>query len=99
MALVRVNSEDAESDKPHLRACIARNICYRPSNWRATQSLPEYLKEHQIPGIYGIDTRALTRKIRNQGSMNGGISTEILDPNELLERVNAAPSMSGFNLV
>ena len=94
-----VNPEDAESDKPHLKACIAKNICERPSNWRSTQSLPDYLKEHQIPGIYGIATRALTRKIRNFGAMNGGISTEILDPNELLERVNAAPSMSGLNLV
>ncbi|MEA5595592.1 glutamine-hydrolyzing carbamoyl-phosphate synthase small subunit [Rivularia sp. UHCC 0363] len=94
-----VNPLDAESDKPHLRACIARNICYRPSNWRATQSLPDYLKQHQIPGIYGIDTRALTRKIRNVGAMNGGVSTEILDPSELLEQVNAAPSMSGLNLV
>lgn len=94
-----VNPEDAESDKPHLKACIAKNICERPSNWRATQSLPDYLKEHQIPGIYGIDTRALTRKIRNFGAMNGGVSTEILDPSELLERVNAAPSMSGLNLV
>lgn len=94
-----VNLEDAESEKPQLRACIARNICYRPSNWRATQSLPDYLKQHQIPGIYGIDTRALTRKIRNVGAMNGGVSTKILDPNELLEKVNAAPSMSGLNLV
>ncbi|NJN09099.1 MAG: glutamine-hydrolyzing carbamoyl-phosphate synthase small subunit [Richelia sp. SL_2_1] len=94
-----VNLEDAESDKPHLRACIARNICDQPSNWRATQSLPDYLKEHQIPGIYGIDTRALTRKIRNFGAMNGGVSTEILDANELLEQVNVAPSMSGLNLV
>lgn len=94
-----VNPEDAESDKPHLKACIAKNICERPSNWRATQSLPDYLKEHHIPGIYGIDTRALTRKIRNFGAMNGGVSTEILDPSELLERVNAAPSMSGLNLV
>ena len=94
-----VNPEDAESDKPYLKACIAKNICERPSNWRATQSLPDYLKKHQIPGIYGIDTRALTRKIRNVGAMNGGVSTEILDPNELLERVNAAPSMSGLNLV
>lgn len=94
-----VNPEDAESDKPHIKACIAKNICERPSNWRSTQSLPDYLKEHQIPGIYGIDTRALTRKIRDFGAMNGGISTEILDPNELLERVNAAPSMSGLNLV
>ncbi|MGB3758300.1 MAG: glutamine-hydrolyzing carbamoyl-phosphate synthase small subunit [Rivularia sp. (in: cyanobacteria)] len=94
-----VNSEDAESDKPHVKACIAKNICDRPSNWRATQSLPNYLKEHHIPGIYGIDTRALTRKIRDSGAMNGGVSTEILDPGELLERVNAAPSMSGLNLV
>lgn len=94
-----VNPEDAESTAPHLRACIARNICSRPSNWRATQSLPDYLKQHQIPGIYGIDTRALTRKIRNFGAMNGGVSTEILDPNELLEQVNAAPAMSGLNLV
>ena len=94
-----VNPEDAESDKPQLKACIARNICDRPSNWRATQSLPDYLKEHHIPGIYGIDTRALTRKIRNVGAMNGGVSTEIIDPNELLERVNAAPLMSGLNLV
>ncbi|MEL6457184.1 MAG: glutamine-hydrolyzing carbamoyl-phosphate synthase small subunit [Cyanobacteria bacterium J06621_15] len=94
-----VNPLDAESDKPYLKACIAKNICERPSNWRATQSLPDYLKKHQIPGIYGIDTRALTRKIRNFGAMNGGVSTEILDPNELLERVNAAPTMSGLNLV
>ncbi|MGB3641713.1 MAG: glutamine-hydrolyzing carbamoyl-phosphate synthase small subunit [Rivularia sp. (in: cyanobacteria)] len=94
-----VNPEDAESDKPQIKACIARNICDRPSSWRATQSLPDYLKEHHIPGIYGIDTRALTRKIRNHGAMNGGVSTEILDPNELLERVNGAPSMSGLNLV
>ncbi|MEO1429053.1 MAG: glutamine-hydrolyzing carbamoyl-phosphate synthase small subunit [Cyanobacteria bacterium J06632_19] len=94
-----VNPLDAESEKPHIKACIARNICDRPSNWRATQSLPDYLQEHQIPGIYGIDTRALTRKIRNVGAMNGGISTEILDQNELLEMVNAAPSMSGLNLV
>ncbi|NWF57786.1 MAG: glutamine-hydrolyzing carbamoyl-phosphate synthase small subunit [Fischerella sp.] len=94
-----VNSEDEESTRPQVRGAIARNICTRPSNWRSTQSLPDYLKQHQIPGIYGIDTRALTRKIRIYGAMNGGISTEILDEAELLERVLAAPSMSGLNLV
>ncbi len=78
-----VNSDDEESEKPQVRGAIARNICYRPSNWRSTQSLPDYLQKHQIPGIYGIDTRALTRKIRVYGAMNGGISTEILDPGEL----------------
>src|SRR5919202_1203370 len=65
-----VNPEDEESAHPHVRGAIARNICSQPSNWRATQSLTEYLKHHKIPGIYGIDTRALTRKIRTVGAMN-----------------------------
>lgn len=94
-----VNLEDEESTCPQVQGAIARNICKRPSNWRSTQSLPDYLKQHNIPGIYGLDTRALTRKIRSVGAMNGGISTEILDPSELLRRVLAAPSMAGLNLV
>ncbi len=94
-----VNDEDEESFRPQIKAAIARNICHRPSNWRATKSLTEYLKEHNIPGIYGIDTRALTRKIRATGAINGGISTEILDPQELLRLVRKAPDMAGLNLV
>lgn len=94
-----VNVEDEESQGPQVRAAIARNICHKPSNWRSTQSLSDYLKDRSIPGIYGIDTRALTRKIRTVGAMNGGISTEILDPAELLEQVQQAPSMAGLNLV
>ncbi|MEO1146981.1 MAG: glutamine-hydrolyzing carbamoyl-phosphate synthase small subunit [Cyanobacteria bacterium J06638_22] len=94
-----VNADDEESARPHVRGAIARNICHRPSNWRSTQSLPDYLAEHNIPGIFGIDTRALTRKIRSVGAMNGGISSEILDPAELLLEVQAAPSMAGLNLV
>lgn len=94
-----VNPEDEESSRPQVRGAIARNIASRPSNWRSTQSLPDYLKQHNIPGIYGLDTRALTRKIRQFGAMNGGISTEILDPAELLAQVKAAPNMAGLNLV
>jgi carbamoyl-phosphate synthase small subunit len=94
-----VNREDEESKAPQVRSIVARNICHRPSNWRSLQSLPDYLSEHKIPGIYGIDTRSLTRKIRSAGAMNGGVSTEILDPEELLRRVQAAPSMAGLNLV
>jgi carbamoyl-phosphate synthase small subunit len=94
-----VNPEDEESDRPQIRGVITRNITSRPSNWRSTQSLPAYLKQHQIPAIYGIDTRALTRKIRSLGAMNGAISTEILDPSQLLRQVQAAPSMAGLNLV
>lgn len=94
-----VNAEDEESDAPHVKGAIARNICERPSNWRSAQSLPDYLKQHNIIGIYGIDTRSLTRKLRSIGAMNGAISTEILDPAELLEQVQDAPSMVGLNLV
>ena len=94
-----VNPEDEEAQGPQIKGAIARNICHRPSNWRSTQSLPDYLKQYQIPGIFGIDTRALTRKIRMFGAMNGGISTEILDEAELLEQVQAFPNMEGLNLV
>jgi carbamoyl-phosphate synthase small subunit len=94
-----VNPDDEESAAPHVRGAIARNVCYRPSNWRSTASLPKYLEHHNVPGIYGIDTRALTRKLRSAGAMNGAISTEILDPVELLNLVQSAPRMSGLNLV
>jgi carbamoyl-phosphate synthase small subunit len=94
-----VNPDDEESAFPQIRGAIARNLCTRPSNWRSTASLSEYLKQHNIPGIYGIDTRALTRKLRSSGAMNGAISTEVLDPDELLRVVQSAPSMSGLNLV
>ncbi|MEM9006587.1 MAG: glutamine-hydrolyzing carbamoyl-phosphate synthase small subunit [Cyanobacteria bacterium P01_F01_bin.86] len=94
-----VNLQDEESHRPHVRGAIARNICQVPSNWRMTQPLPDYLKQHGIPGIWGIDTRALTRKIRSVGAMNGAISTEILDPDELLQRLQAAPNMEGLDLV
>lgn len=94
-----VNPDDEESSQPQVKGAIARNICEKPSNWRSTQSLPDYLKQHNILAIHGIDTRALTRKIRSVGAMNGAISTEILDPVELLQRVQDAPSMAGLNLV
>jgi carbamoyl-phosphate synthase small subunit len=93
-----INTEDEESDHPQVRGAIARNLCFEPSNWRSQQSLPDYLKQHNIPGIYGIDTRSLTRKIRASGAMNGAISTEILDPAQLHAFVLQAPSMEGLNL-
>lgn len=94
-----VNDDDDESDRPHVKGVIARNICQRPSNWRSSQSLPDYLTRHNVIGIYGIDTRSLTRKLRSSGAMNGAISTEILDPADLVLQVQAAPSMAGLNLV
>jgi carbamoyl-phosphate synthase small subunit len=94
-----VNLADEESNTVQAKAVIARNITYRPSNWRSTQSLPDYLKTNNIPGIYGIDTRSLTRKLRDYGAINGGVSTEILDPDRLLNFVQQAPDMNGLNLV
>lgn len=94
-----INPDDEESTYPQVKGVIARNITYRPSNWRSTESLPDYLSRHKIIGLYGIDTRALTRKIRSVGTMNGAISTEILEPTELLRQVQLAPRMTGLNLV
>lgn len=94
-----VNLADEESDTVQAKAVIARNITYRPSNWRSTQSLPDYLQEKNIPGIYGIDTRSLTRKLRDYGAINGVVSAEILDPQRLLNLVQQAPNMAGLNLV
>ncbi len=93
-----VNSEDEESDRPQIRGVVARNITEIPSNWRSQGSLPDYLAKNQVVGIAGIDTRSLTRKIRSLGAMNGAISTEILDPEQLLAQIKAAPSMEGLNL-
>lgn len=94
-----ITPEDDESHHPHIKGVIARNICDRPSNWRSTQSLPDYLKQHNIIGIYGIDTRDLTRRLRTSGAMNGAISTEILEPEQLLIQLRTVPSMAGLNLV
>jgi carbamoyl-phosphate synthase small subunit len=94
-----VNPLDEESAKPQARGVIARNVSRLTSSWRATSSLTDYLVAHHLVAIAGIDTRALTRKLRSQGAMNGGISTEILDPATLLERVKTAPSMQGLSLV
>lgn len=94
-----VNLEDEESSKPHVKGVIARNITEIPSNWRSSQSLPDYMIKHKIVGIYGIDTRDLTRRLRSSGAMNGAISSEIIDPDELLVQLQAIPSMAGLNLV
>ncbi|NJN22496.1 MAG: glutamine-hydrolyzing carbamoyl-phosphate synthase small subunit [Leptolyngbya sp. RL_3_1] len=94
-----VNLEDEESQRPQVLGAIARNLCQHPSNWRSTQTLSAYLKQHHIPGIYGIDTRALTRQLRTAGAMNGAISTEVLDSEELLRQLQDAPAMEGLNLV
>lgn len=93
-----VNQTDQESDRPQVKGIVCRNVTYRPSNWRSEQTLPDYLKSHNIIGISAIDTRALTRHLRSLGAMNGAISTEITDPQALLAQIQSVPSMTGLNL-
>ena len=73
-----VNSVDVESWQPHVSGFVVRELSPVVSNWRAEASLGEYLAQHGIPGITGVDTRALTKKLRVRGALNGLISTEDL---------------------
>ena len=73
---VGTNPEDEESDGLHLRALVVRDHVDFPSSWRSNASLQEYLVGNGIPGISGVDTRALVRRIRNSGAMNAGVPKE-----------------------
>ena len=93
-----VNPEDVESNKVQAAGFIVREENVVPSNFRSTQSLGDYLKDQKVVGIQGIDTRMLTHIIRDEGAMNGIISSVDLDENSLLKKVKAAPSMTGMDL-
>ena len=83
-----VNGEDDESSRMWVAGFVVRDPARRPSNWRATGSLDDELAAQGVVGISGIDTRALTRHLRERGAMRVGISSEIADPDELLARVH-----------
>ncbi|MDP6134512.1 MAG: glutamine-hydrolyzing carbamoyl-phosphate synthase small subunit, partial [Candidatus Marinimicrobia bacterium] len=93
-----VNEEDVESNKIHAAGFIVREENVVPSNFRSTQSLGEYLRAQKIVGIQKIDTRMLTRILRDEGAMNGIISTVDLDDDSLLQKVKMTPSMDGLDL-
>lgn len=93
-----VNDEDDESAGIWVGGYVARDPARLRSNWRSTQSLQERLAAQQIVGIAGIDTRALTRHLRERGAMRVGISTETNDGDALLAKVLDSPSMTGANL-
>jgi carbamoyl-phosphate synthase small subunit len=94
-----INRRDAESKKPQVAGFIIKELAPAYSNYRADMSLQAYLEQNNIIGIEGIDTRALVRKLRIKGAMNGVVSTEILDDVQLLERVRQVRDMSGADLV
>lgn len=94
-----ISNEDFESEKPQIKAFIVKELCTYPSNWRSDTSLDSLLKKHNIMGIEGLDTRAITRHIRNFGAMRAIISTKDFDIANLIEKVKQSPSMVGANLV
>jgi len=94
-----VNREDVESAKPHLRGFVVKESSNIPSNWRCEATLEDYLRENNIVGIQGIDTRALVRHIRDKGAQTGIISTVDLDPESLVDKARTAPSIVGQDLV
>ena len=93
-----VNPEDVESDRIQVSAFLVKEYQNFPSNYRSTKTLAEYLKEENILGVDNLDTRALTRHIRNAGAMRAVISTLDLDPESLVQKANAIPSMVGQDL-
>jgi carbamoyl-phosphate synthase small subunit len=94
-----VNPEDVESEKVQAAGFIVKECCKTPSNFRATGSLPDYLRAAGVMGIEGVDTRALTRHLRIHGAMRGCITTEAVGPEAAAAKARALPSMEGQNLV
>lgn len=93
-----INPEDIESGQLYLSGFIVKEYQEQYSNWRATMSLDAYLKENGVVGIQGLDTRALTRHLRDKGAQNGIISTCDFDPESLVRKARAIPSMAGLDL-
>ena len=94
-----VNDDDVESHRPWVEGFVVREVSRRRSNWRSTKDLGDYLAENGIPGISGIDTRALTRHIREAGAMRAVLSSIDADPAGVVARARASPGLVGRDLV
>ncbi len=92
-----VNPTDDEAARPHCRGVIVRDLCDRPSSWRSRETLEEFLVRHSVPGITGIDTRRLTRHLRDEGAMPCAFGTAGLT--DLHAAADAAPGTDGLDLV
>ncbi|MGN0065084.1 MAG: glutamine-hydrolyzing carbamoyl-phosphate synthase small subunit [Nocardioides sp.] len=93
-----MNDEDPESRRIWVAGYVVRDPARVPSNWRSRRTLDDELREQGVVGISGVDTRALTRHLRERGAMRVGISTVETDPEALLEKVRATAEMAGANL-
>ena len=94
-----INDDDVESHRIQVKALLIKEYQQVPSNWRSQKTLSDYLKGNGIPGLEGLDTRALTRHIRLQGAMKAAISTEDLNPESLKKKAAKGPDMVGRDLV
>jgi carbamoyl-phosphate synthase small subunit len=93
-----INQEDMESERPQVSAVVVREMSRQPSNWRATLSLDDWLASSGVPVIEGVDTRRLTRHLRERGAMRGVVAEGREPSRELTARLLASPSMSGLDL-
>jgi carbamoyl-phosphate synthase small subunit len=93
-----INPEDIESGRIQVAAFLIKEYQAYPSNFRSTSTLADYLTSHDILGVEHLDTRAITRHIRNAGAMRAIISTDDLRPASLVKRANEIPQMAGLNL-
>jgi carbamoyl-phosphate synthase small subunit len=94
-----VNEQDVESWQPHVSGFVVRELSPIVSNWRSDSSLHEYLAKYGIPGIQGVDTRALTKKLRVRGAMNGFLTTEPMSTEAAVARAKAWPGLEGVDYV
>jgi carbamoyl-phosphate synthase small subunit len=94
-----VNDQDVESWRPHVAGFVIRELSPVVSNWRADRTLGEYLGQNGIPGIEGIDTRALTKKLRVRGALKGFLSTQPVSDAEAVERARQWPGLVGVDYV
>jgi carbamoyl-phosphate synthase small subunit len=94
-----VNFEDNEAVRPYLAGFIVKEYCPHPSNWRKNDVLEDFLKKNGIMGLHQIDTRKLTRNLRETGAKKGIISTEDHDYESLLKKVRDYPDIEGLDLV
>src|SRR5439155_6336393 len=93
-----VNGEDMESSGLRAQGMVCRDMCEVPSNWRATGTLDALLVEKNLPGLSGVDTRALTRHLREAGTMRGCLSTLSTNRDELVDKARRSPRMEGLAL-
>ena len=94
-----INPEDFESDRPYLSGFIIKELSRVQSNWRSRGNLEDFLKKNNVFGIQGIDTRALTRRIRDKGAQQAVLSTNISDTHNLIEKARKSPGLIGRDLV